>query len=313
MFHTLGKLYLMMQTCELRKHQLVEAHVRMYTLKKETDLYIREHIVNASSNRPAMAHSEGNSNQIQQFLQGVTYFQTCPMRISQPSDDRGAMLLLCLPQVIVHELNESSPLMPPRKWKSNRTGEIYDSSNDDRSYRSKPVVSLKSNPYATPPRSNKIKTTTAVNTIEEPTERLKASNSSQFDTTEMNMQTSYQKGEIALSVKTEESKPYASGDYIKVDMESSDERVEHNIKKYMEDRNVEIIVIIEGSDPATGGAVQCRHSYIPSEIQWHKTFAPCVFEDDLDGSAIIDFNLFHQLRDVARNSSSPGAVASFVV
>lgn len=33
-----GKLYFMFQLCELRKHQLVEAHVRVYAVRKEIDL-----------------------------------------------------------------------------------------------------------------------------------------------------------------------------------------------------------------------------------------------------------------------------------
>ncbi|RYG94820.1 hypothetical protein EON65_56895 [archaeon] len=72
-----GKLYFMFQLCELRKHQLVEAHVRIYAIRKETD--------------PSGQHS-------------IPYLQTSAMRLNHPNDELGSMLLLMVPQVVVHEL-----------------------------------------------------------------------------------------------------------------------------------------------------------------------------------------------------------------
>ncbi|KAI9895690.1 hypothetical protein PsorP6_009766 [Peronosclerospora sorghi] len=81
-----GQYYFMVQTCERRKHQLVEAHVRLYAVKHATE---RE------ENAPA-------------FL-----FQCEQMRIQQPDDDCGAMLLMIVPQIIVHRIDQWSPLFPP--------------------------------------------------------------------------------------------------------------------------------------------------------------------------------------------------------
>ncbi|KAI9911441.1 hypothetical protein PsorP6_009765 [Peronosclerospora sorghi] len=81
-----GQYYFMVQTCERRKHQLVEAHVRLYAVKHATE---RE------ENAPA-------------FL-----FQCQQMRIQQPDDDCGAMLLMIVPQIIVHRIDQWSPLFPP--------------------------------------------------------------------------------------------------------------------------------------------------------------------------------------------------------
>ena len=39
------------------------------------------------------------------------------MRLSHPNDELGGMLLLCLPQLVVHELDDSSPLVPPLSWR----------------------------------------------------------------------------------------------------------------------------------------------------------------------------------------------------
>ena len=122
----------MLQTCELRKHQLVEAHVRMYALKKEIDMLSKlptnQH-TSVNTERPAQSSTSNDNNEhdVGNNIQGMTYYQTCPLRISQPNDERGAMLLLCLPQVVVHELNECSPLMPPKTWTSNKIGFKYDS------------------------------------------------------------------------------------------------------------------------------------------------------------------------------------------
>jgi hypothetical protein len=38
------------------------------------------------------------------------------MRLNHPNDELGGMLLLMLPQVVVHEIDASSPLMPPPYW-----------------------------------------------------------------------------------------------------------------------------------------------------------------------------------------------------
>ena len=72
-----GALYFMFQVAELRKHQLVEAHVRLYCLRR----------------RPAFASSA--------------------MRLQRPDDELGAMLLLALPSVCVHRIDAWSPLAPP--------------------------------------------------------------------------------------------------------------------------------------------------------------------------------------------------------
>ncbi|CAI5732181.1 unnamed protein product [Peronospora destructor] len=82
-----GHHYFMFQTCERRKHQLVEAHVRLYAVRYE---------------------AEDDANEPSDFL-----FQCHQMRIQQPDDDCGAMLLMVLPQVVVHRIDQWSPLFPP--------------------------------------------------------------------------------------------------------------------------------------------------------------------------------------------------------
>ncbi|CAH0476003.1 unnamed protein product [Peronospora belbahrii] len=82
-----GHFYFMFQTCERRKHQLVEAHVRLYAVRYDV---------------------EDDADEPSDFL-----FQCHQMRVQQPDDDCGAMLLMVLPQVVVHRIDQWSPLFPP--------------------------------------------------------------------------------------------------------------------------------------------------------------------------------------------------------
>lgn len=81
-----GEFYLMFQVCERRKHQLVEAHVRLY----------------------AMRHVFANNGGTPEAL-----YQSHQMRVQQPDDDCGGMLLIAMPQIIVHRIDPWSPLFPP--------------------------------------------------------------------------------------------------------------------------------------------------------------------------------------------------------
>ncbi|TMW57588.1 hypothetical protein Poli38472_003513 [Pythium oligandrum] len=83
-----GELYFMFQACEMRKHQLVEAHVRMYAIRH--DYEFGQHY----------------------------YFQSYPMRIQHPNDELNGMMLLALPSVVVHRLDAWSPLMRPKSASS---------------------------------------------------------------------------------------------------------------------------------------------------------------------------------------------------
>ncbi|KDO34554.1 hypothetical protein SPRG_18926 [Saprolegnia parasitica CBS 223.65] len=79
-----GQYYFMFQVCERRKHQLLEAHVRCYAVR---------HDINPDGTEGAL-------------------FQTHHMRLQQPDDDVGAYLLMALPQVVVHRIDQWSPFYP---------------------------------------------------------------------------------------------------------------------------------------------------------------------------------------------------------
>ena len=57
-------------------------------------------------------------------------------------------------------------------------------------------------------------------------------------------------------------------------------------------------------------ATQARHSYTVDDVEWHKTFVPCVREEESDGATLVDFGLVHELRDAPRDAPLAGAVCS---
>mmetsp|Transcript_26639 Transcript_26639/g.41353 ORF Transcript_26639/g.41353 Transcript_26639/m.41353 type:complete len:493 (+) Transcript_26639:126-1604(+) len=118
-----GKLYFMFQLCELRKHQLVEAHVRVYCVRHE-----REH---KESNDVEMRKESSLSNDVEEEVEPDTcYFQTHAMRLQHPDDALGGFLLMALPNVVVHRLDKFSPLMPPAKW-TDASGHIHSWNGSD--------------------------------------------------------------------------------------------------------------------------------------------------------------------------------------
>lgn len=82
-----GALYFMFQVVEMRRQQLLEAHVRCYCVRDEVD----------ATGRKAL-------------------FQQCAMRLDKPDDELGGYLFLALPSVVVHRLDAWSPLAPPAWW-----------------------------------------------------------------------------------------------------------------------------------------------------------------------------------------------------
>ncbi|KAH9090811.1 hypothetical protein Ae201684P_006216 [Aphanomyces euteiches] len=91
-----GNLYFTFQVCEMRKHQLAEAHVRCYV------------ILHKSPHFPHQVHQ----------------MQAYPMRLQQPDDDLNGWLILALPTTCVHRLDAWSPLTPPN------LGELHNAATD---------------------------------------------------------------------------------------------------------------------------------------------------------------------------------------
>eukprot|EP00808_Paulinella_micropora_P019627 g15664.t1 len=77
-----GQYFFMCQVVEMRKHQLVEAHVRMYAVRKMQD------------------------------DTGHLTLQPRVMRLNRPDDQMGAFIFTMLPTTVVHQIDCWSPLYP---------------------------------------------------------------------------------------------------------------------------------------------------------------------------------------------------------
>jgi hypothetical protein len=55
--------------------------------------------------------------------------------------------------------------------------------------------------------------------------------------------------------------------------------------RFLQDRQAEIVILVEGTDDLTGAAIQTRHSYTFQDLAWNETFVPCVYpySSDRDG------------------------------
>jgi len=82
-----GQWYFMFRVCEMRHSQILEAHIRCYCIRDETEA----EMLNAGRSVPFM-------------------FQQYPMHLSHPDDDLGAPMLLMLPSTVVHRIDFWSPL-----------------------------------------------------------------------------------------------------------------------------------------------------------------------------------------------------------
>jgi potassium inwardly-rectifying channel subfamily J len=110
-----GSLYLMFRVCEARKHQLCEAHVRMYAVVRRGEcsrrVGTRARADAGPAGAPPPADHRGGP---------YTYFQTRPMRLCEPDDEMGACLLLATPSLVVHRIDAWSPLCPPELQRRGR-------------------------------------------------------------------------------------------------------------------------------------------------------------------------------------------------
>ena len=48
------------------------------------------------------------------------------------------------------------------------------------------------------------------------------------------------------------------------------------IQSFLMDRDIELVVLVEGTDEGTGASTQARHSYKLCDIAWNHRFADCV-------------------------------------
>lgn len=343
-----GKLYFMFQLCELRKHQLVEAHVRLYVFRQDSYVERGEGVGAGSSGvgtsgttmaaavAPTAASSSADSHDTASS-KVKTHFQTSAMRLNHPNDDLGSMLLMCLPQVVVHELDASSPLMPQPNWTETQPLTEGRPAIEHRwappSYQFAETEIHPEN--ATPGKDGLTYEPSILNNLGFPSVIQK--NPYNFVNTRELVGSGFEKmrhGERVHSAGLEDytkhfdnpplrgsnattaadgARGKSNDSYRRRDDESEVQLEERRmIQTYMRDKRMEVVAIVEGMDAATGGVVQARHSFVCDEVKWHKTFVPCVHEDEEEGVAVIDFSVFHKLKPTSVDSTFTGVVSSCI-
>ncbi|KAH9125046.1 hypothetical protein AeMF1_004278, partial [Aphanomyces euteiches] len=192
-----GEFYLMFQVCERRHHQLVEAHVRCYAVRNDMS-------------------ADGESELL---------FQPHPMRLQQPDDELGGVLLMALPQMVVHRIDPWSPLFPPQCL---------------------PFVHEASTTPGFP----------------EPPQRA----------------VDHDNGNRDYNQASDVEQP-----------------TQDQIEQHLLLSELEIVVILEGTDAMTGNTMQARYSYTPHDLRWRHAFERCVSRDPVTQGPLIDFDKFHQV------------------
>ncbi|KAF0687391.1 Aste57867_20860 [Aphanomyces stellatus] len=86
-----------------------------------------------------------------------------------------------------------------------------------------------------------------------------------------------------------------------------DKPTQEQIERHLKQSELEVLVILEGTDSTTGNTMQARFSYATYDIKWNHTFARCVSRHPETKGALIDFDKFHDVRpaplDCARDVS----------
>jgi len=94
---------------------------------------------------------------------------------------------------------------------------------------------------------------------------------------------------------------------------SSNTDIANILQDFWWDRNVEVVVLVQGVDEATGATTQARHSYKVCDLAWDHTFVPCArpapasrrwssTRRQRQSMAVqVDFSLFHEMMPAPTN------------
>lgn len=189
-------------------------------------------------------------------------FQNYHMRLCHPDDELGGMLMMALPSFVVHRVDDSwSPLCPPASSKRRR--------NPMRRY-CFPEVQQRAADADAGSRDGYSCFTCGES----------------FETLDM-----LQKhGRFYETIESPGTKhPIRSEE--KEDDDDSFSR--DAIEAFMRSSQLEVVVLVEGIEPATSDTIQARHSYTVDEIVWDHTFLPCLTRTSSGCS--VDYSRFHKL------------------
>lgn len=245
-----GRLFLMVRICDLRKHQMAEPAVKC--------LAVRHRVLPDGSQIP---------------------FQTYKMRLVHPDDTVDSLVLLALPTVIVHEIDEFSPLFPPRE-------SLEPVRTAFKRYQWPNLMSREADPWG----GNRA------------SDSCRACGNTFVNEKSLMRHIEYSRLMDLISFP-DGSRPHEEV-YGSEDLNSHDEFLprfdsmkvlKQHIRNFLKRSDMEIVVFVEATDGSTSGNVQARCSYKLNDIEWDQMFAPCVSHNSDDDFCEIDFLKFHDL------------------
>mmetsp|Transcript_10405 Transcript_10405/g.13520 ORF Transcript_10405/g.13520 Transcript_10405/m.13520 type:complete len:661 (-) Transcript_10405:245-2227(-) len=285
-----GNLHFSFRVCELRKHQLIEAHIRCYAIRHTLD-------------------EKGDI---------VEFFSSKYMRLQNPDDELGGFLLMVMPETITHRIDEKSPFMPPLDWLLFRgirmrtdSGAVVsggDSSSDEGSLMgvggavplgdAQPLLNVLSSSDS-PKATSEQRAASA-----QPEQEKKMEKVPSFPTSP----SKDERGSFSSSRRNRRSFSGGSARARRFDKQTI--RLLANseqdlIQTYIKDSELEVVVLLEGIDAPTSCTVQARHSYKGNDIVWNQEFMPCVSRLS-DGSCEVDFSKFHHTWEQSEEKKYPG-------
>lgn len=246
-----GRLYWMFRVAELRKRHIIGAKVRVFCVRHErcpVTMAGEEGGFQSGGNNIVeletahyVSHPLPLLNGSQSNAHSSSALPTSADTNEEEPNSESSFeqsILMGLPHVVVHRMDSLSPMVPPRPvW--------YDEGGIPHGPTVAPLATLS----------------------EAPTESTIGESVTEEDT-------------APSSLLMEEAHPAPSPSSFLRPLSSrinTDQPTQEEITHFLQDRQAEIIVFVEGTCEVTGMALQARHSYRMEDIAFNQTFAPCVF------------------------------------
>jgi len=209
--------------------------------------------------------------------------QQHPMRLEQPDDSQGSMLLLSVPITIAHRIDDWSPLRGRHmsaKWGTHNGGGDKENPCDAMSHHLNNFHLQRSSECEAGSRDSIW---------------CKVCGES------FQLEAQYHKHVQFSANQNPKDVMHASllGALRDVEPLESPDAVRREITRHLKSSCAEVLVLLEGVDAMTSANVQARHSYTLDDMVWDSEFVPCVksgANEDGTGGVCIDFANFHKLR-----------------
>ncbi|KAL7531952.1 hypothetical protein ACHAXR_004329 [Thalassiosira sp. AJA248-18] len=253
-----GRWYWMFRVAELRKRHIIGAKIRVFCVRHERCpvAMVGEggDVENGGGNAVELETAHFVSHPLPLLNGSQSATNSSPPSLADTNEEEPnsessfeQSILMGLPHVVVHRMDSLSPMMPPRPvW--------YDEGGVPHSYTS-----------SLSPSTNL--STSTESTAEENIEENAATSSL--------LPTGTGVGQSTPSSSL--SQPPSTGNL-------ANQPTQEEITHFLQDRQAEIIVFLEGTCEVTGMSLQARHSYRMEDIAFNQTFAPCVFTARLNSS-----------------------------